>query len=169
MNKFHSSEKRKLVYIKTKTLWSGRADLVFCFLFEVVLIFSVSIQYSEYLKNCLSLSSVCPSVFQKADAVRTTTFTGCMGETFLDGKAIGLWNYRERQGDCKGCVVRWRKQDCSPAGQTATASYASYTLQKDTQLRDRSLCDVIRGIYRLVPTVPARFQKEDYFNLFQNM
>uniref|UniRef100_A0A8C9XYE7 Laminin subunit alpha-2 n=1 Tax=Sander lucioperca TaxID=283035 RepID=A0A8C9XYE7_SANLU len=41
---------------------------------------------------------------KKADAVRTTTFTGCMGETFLDGKPIGLWNYRERQGDCKGCV-----------------------------------------------------------------
>lgn len=30
-----------------------------------------------------------------------------MGETFLDGKPIGLWNYRERQGDCKGCVVRY--------------------------------------------------------------
>ncbi|XP_077409138.1 laminin subunit alpha-2 isoform X2 [Vanacampus margaritifer] len=42
---------------------------------------------------------------KKADAVRTTTFTGCMGETFLDGKPIGLWNYRDRQGDCKGCVV----------------------------------------------------------------
>ncbi|XP_075893685.1 laminin subunit alpha-2 isoform X3 [Nelusetta ayraudi] len=42
---------------------------------------------------------------KKADAVRTTTFTGCMGETFLDGKAIGLWNYRDRQGDCKGCAV----------------------------------------------------------------
>uniref|UniRef100_A0A7N6BAH8 Basement membrane-specific heparan sulfate proteoglycan core protein n=1 Tax=Anabas testudineus TaxID=64144 RepID=A0A7N6BAH8_ANATE len=40
---------------------------------------------------------------KKADVVRTTTFTGCMGETFLDGKPIGLWNYRERQGDCKGC------------------------------------------------------------------
>uniref|UniRef100_A0A669EDF2 Laminin subunit alpha-2 n=1 Tax=Oreochromis niloticus TaxID=8128 RepID=A0A669EDF2_ORENI len=42
---------------------------------------------------------------KKAETVRTTTFTGCMGETFLDGKPIGLWNYREREGDCKGCVV----------------------------------------------------------------
>ncbi|KAG7508024.1 laminin subunit alpha-2 isoform X5 [Solea senegalensis] len=42
---------------------------------------------------------------KKADAVRTTTFTGCMGETFLDSKPIGLWNYRDRQGDCKGCAV----------------------------------------------------------------
>uniref|UniRef100_A0A665URZ3 Basement membrane-specific heparan sulfate proteoglycan core protein n=1 Tax=Echeneis naucrates TaxID=173247 RepID=A0A665URZ3_ECHNA len=42
---------------------------------------------------------------KKADAVKTTTFTGCMGETFLDGKPIGLWNYRDRQGDCKGCSV----------------------------------------------------------------
>uniref|UniRef100_A0A8C5D3E4 Basement membrane-specific heparan sulfate proteoglycan core protein n=1 Tax=Gadus morhua TaxID=8049 RepID=A0A8C5D3E4_GADMO len=41
---------------------------------------------------------------KKADAVRTTTFTGCMGETFLDSKPIGLWNYRDRQGDCKGCT-----------------------------------------------------------------
>ncbi|XP_017267406.1 laminin subunit alpha-2 isoform X4 [Kryptolebias marmoratus] len=42
---------------------------------------------------------------KKAEAVKTSTFSGCMGETFLDGKPIGLWNYRERQGDCKGCVV----------------------------------------------------------------
>ncbi|XP_030577117.1 laminin subunit alpha-2 isoform X2 [Archocentrus centrarchus] len=42
---------------------------------------------------------------KKAEAVRTTTFTGCMGETFLDGKPIGLWNYRKREGDCKGCAV----------------------------------------------------------------
>lgn len=54
-----------------------------------------------------SISST-PPVFQKADAVRTSTFTGCMGETFLDSKPIGLWNYRERHGDCKGCVVRYQ-------------------------------------------------------------
>uniref|UniRef100_A0A3B4ES20 Laminin subunit alpha-2 n=1 Tax=Pundamilia nyererei TaxID=303518 RepID=A0A3B4ES20_9CICH len=42
---------------------------------------------------------------KKAETVRTNTFTGCMGETYLDGKPIGLWNYREREGDCKGCVV----------------------------------------------------------------
>uniref|UniRef100_A0A4W3IED9 Basement membrane-specific heparan sulfate proteoglycan core protein n=1 Tax=Callorhinchus milii TaxID=7868 RepID=A0A4W3IED9_CALMI len=44
---------------------------------------------------------------KKADAVKTTTFSGCMGETFLDGKPIGLWNYKDRQGECKGCVVRY--------------------------------------------------------------
>ncbi|XP_076612601.1 laminin subunit alpha-2 [Chaetodon auriga] len=48
---------------------------------------------------------------KKADAVRTSTFTGCMGETFLDGKPIGLWNYRDRQGDCKGCVVSPQRSD----------------------------------------------------------
>ncbi|KAM3931256.1 laminin subunit alpha-2 isoform 4-T4 [Leptodactylus fuscus] len=42
---------------------------------------------------------------KKPDAVKTTTFTGCMGETFLDSKPIGLWNYRDREGDCKGCSV----------------------------------------------------------------
>lgn len=64
------------------------------------------------MENRCHSSSLHPPLFQKADAVRTTTFTGCMGETFLDGKAIGLWNYRDRQGDCKGCAVRWRKQIC---------------------------------------------------------
>lgn len=48
---------------------------------------------------------------KKADAVRMTTFTGCMGETFLDNKPIGLWNYRDSQGDCKGCVVSPQRSD----------------------------------------------------------
>uniref|UniRef100_A0AAX7VJA7 Laminin subunit alpha 2 n=1 Tax=Astatotilapia calliptera TaxID=8154 RepID=A0AAX7VJA7_ASTCA len=39
----------------------------------------------------------------KVPVCLTNTFTGCMGETYLDGKPIGLWNYREREGDCKGC------------------------------------------------------------------
>uniref|UniRef100_A0A8C9T8C6 Basement membrane-specific heparan sulfate proteoglycan core protein n=1 Tax=Scleropages formosus TaxID=113540 RepID=A0A8C9T8C6_SCLFO len=39
---------------------------------------------------------------KKSDAVKTTTFSGCMGETYLDNKPIGLWNYREREGDCGG-------------------------------------------------------------------
>ena len=34
------------------------------------------------------------------------TFTGCMGETYFDSKPIGLWNFREKEGDCKGCTVR---------------------------------------------------------------
>ncbi|XP_075453399.1 laminin subunit alpha-2 isoform X2 [Ascaphus truei] len=42
---------------------------------------------------------------KKPDAVKTTTFSGCMGEAFLDSKPIGLWNYRDREGDCKGCSV----------------------------------------------------------------
>ncbi|XP_075059154.1 laminin subunit alpha-2 isoform X2 [Mixophyes fleayi] len=42
---------------------------------------------------------------KKPDAVKTTTFSGCMGETFLDSKPIGLWNYRDREGDCKGCSI----------------------------------------------------------------
>ncbi|XP_067402829.1 laminin subunit alpha-2 isoform X2 [Emydura macquarii macquarii] len=42
---------------------------------------------------------------KKSDAVRVTTFTGCMGETYLDSKPIGLWNFRDTEGDCKGCAV----------------------------------------------------------------
>uniref|UniRef100_A0A8B9RME3 Basement membrane-specific heparan sulfate proteoglycan core protein n=1 Tax=Astyanax mexicanus TaxID=7994 RepID=A0A8B9RME3_ASTMX len=60
---------------------------------------------------------------KKADAVKTITFSGCMGETFLDGKPIGLWNYREREGDCKGCVVRY------------THSYSTHT-QTHTTFRN---------------------------------
>src|SRR4029434_8174459 len=30
-----------------------------------------------------------------------------MGEAYLDKKPIGLWNYRDREGDCKGCAVRY--------------------------------------------------------------
>uniref|UniRef100_A0A669E9R8 Laminin subunit alpha-2 n=1 Tax=Oreochromis niloticus TaxID=8128 RepID=A0A669E9R8_ORENI len=51
----------------------------------------------------LFVGGIFGSVKVPAETVRTTTFTGCMGETFLDGKPIGLWNYREREGDCKGC------------------------------------------------------------------
>ncbi|XP_071058103.1 laminin subunit alpha-2 isoform X1 [Pseudochaenichthys georgianus] len=62
---------------------------------------------------------------KKADAVRTNTFTGCMGETFLDGKPIGLWNYRERQGDCKGCVVSPQQSDVEGTVQLDGEGYAA--------------------------------------------
>ncbi|XP_053142140.1 laminin subunit alpha-2 isoform X3 [Hemicordylus capensis] len=42
---------------------------------------------------------------KKSEAVRVTTFTGCMGEAYLDSKPIGLWNFRNIEGDCKGCAV----------------------------------------------------------------
>ncbi|XP_028295898.1 laminin subunit alpha-2 isoform X3 [Gouania willdenowi] len=62
---------------------------------------------------------------KKADAVRTSTFTGCMGETFLDGKPIGLWNYRERQGDCKGCNVSPQRSDGEGTVQLDGEGYAA--------------------------------------------
>ncbi|XP_060907751.1 laminin subunit alpha-2 isoform X3 [Labrus mixtus] len=62
---------------------------------------------------------------KKADAVRANTFTGCMGETFLDGKPIGLWNYRERQGDCKGCVVSPQRTDHEGTVQLDGEGYAA--------------------------------------------
>ncbi|XP_041661166.1 laminin subunit alpha-2 isoform X8 [Cheilinus undulatus] len=62
---------------------------------------------------------------KKADAVRADTFTGCMGETFLDGKPIGLWNYRERQGDCKGCVVSPQRSDHEGTVQLDGEGYAA--------------------------------------------
>ncbi|XP_015224716.1 PREDICTED: laminin subunit alpha-2 isoform X7 [Cyprinodon variegatus] len=62
---------------------------------------------------------------KKAEAVKTSTFTGCMGETFLDGKPIGLWNYRERQGDCKGCVVSPQRTDGEGTVQLDGEGYAA--------------------------------------------
>ncbi|XP_047184472.1 laminin subunit alpha-2 isoform X4 [Scophthalmus maximus] len=62
---------------------------------------------------------------KKADAVRTSTFTGCMGETFLDSKPIGLWNYRERQGDCKGCVISPQRSDGEGIVQLDGEGYAA--------------------------------------------
>ncbi|KAK5616507.1 hypothetical protein CRENBAI_009395 [Crenichthys baileyi] len=62
---------------------------------------------------------------KKAEAVRASTFTGCMGETFLDGKPIGLWNYRDRRGDCKGCVVSPQRTDGEGTFQLDGEGYAA--------------------------------------------
>ncbi|KAI7799349.1 laminin subunit alpha-2 precursor [Triplophysa rosa] len=62
---------------------------------------------------------------QKADAVKSTTFSGCMGETSLDGKPIGLWNYRERDGDCAGCVVSPQPADTEGTVQFDGEGYAA--------------------------------------------
>ncbi|XP_045150594.1 laminin subunit alpha-2 isoform X3 [Echinops telfairi] len=48
---------------------------------------------------------------KKADAVRVITFNGCMGEAYFDNKPIGLWNFREKEGDCKGCTVSPQVED----------------------------------------------------------
>ncbi|XP_065124896.1 laminin subunit alpha-2 isoform X2 [Paramisgurnus dabryanus] len=62
---------------------------------------------------------------KKADAVKTITFSGCMGETSLDGKPIGLWNYRERNGDCAGCVVSPQPADTEGTVQFDGEGYAA--------------------------------------------
>ncbi|XP_042651874.1 laminin subunit alpha-2 isoform X2 [Tyto alba] len=61
---------------------------------------------------------------KKSDAVRVTTFTGCMGETFLDSKPIGLWNFRDIEGDCKGCAVSPQVADSEGTVQFDGDSYA---------------------------------------------
>ncbi|XP_073483348.1 laminin subunit alpha-2 isoform X3 [Aquarana catesbeiana] len=62
---------------------------------------------------------------KKADAVKTTTFSGCMGETFLDNKPIGLWNYRDREGNCKGCSISPQVADSEGTVQFDGDGYAS--------------------------------------------
>ncbi|NXE48976.1 LAMA2 protein, partial [Casuarius casuarius] len=61
---------------------------------------------------------------KKSDAVRVTTFTGCMGETFLDSKPIGLWNFRDIEGECKGCAVSPQVADIEGTVQFDGDSYA---------------------------------------------
>uniref|UniRef100_A0A672R5T7 Laminin G domain-containing protein n=1 Tax=Sinocyclocheilus grahami TaxID=75366 RepID=A0A672R5T7_SINGR len=61
----------------------------------------------------------------KADAVKTTAFSGCMGEASLDGKPSGLWNYRERDGDCAGCVVSPQPADTEGTIQFDGEGYAA--------------------------------------------
>nr|XP_013006500.1 laminin subunit alpha-2 isoform X4 [Cavia porcellus] len=61
---------------------------------------------------------------KKADAVRVTTFTGCMGETYFDNKPIGLWNFREIEGDCKGCTVSPQVEDSEGTIQFDGEGYA---------------------------------------------
>ncbi|XP_060679811.1 laminin subunit alpha-1 [Hemiscyllium ocellatum] len=48
---------------------------------------------------------------KKVAAVKITHFKGCLGEAFLDGKSIGLWNFREREGSCSGCFARSQNED----------------------------------------------------------
>ncbi|XP_029420162.1 laminin subunit alpha-1 isoform X2 [Nannospalax galili] len=50
---------------------------------------------------------------KKSPAVKVTHFKGCMGEAFLNGKSIGLWNYIEREGRCNGCFGSSQNEDAS--------------------------------------------------------
>ncbi|XP_060095142.1 laminin subunit alpha-2 isoform X2 [Heteronotia binoei] len=62
---------------------------------------------------------------KKSDAVRVTTFTGCMGETYLDSKPIGLWNFRDIEGECKGCAVSPQVADSEGTVQFDGEGYAT--------------------------------------------
>uniref|UniRef100_A0A8C4RZG4 Laminin subunit alpha-1 n=2 Tax=Erpetoichthys calabaricus TaxID=27687 RepID=A0A8C4RZG4_ERPCA len=50
---------------------------------------------------------------QKPVAVKVTHFKGCMGEASLNGKNIGLWNYAQREGACRGCFITPQDDDTS--------------------------------------------------------
>lgn len=56
--------------------------------------------------NWMHIVCLLLSFYQKSPAVKVTHFKGCMGEAFLNGKSIGLWNYIEREGKCNGCFGR---------------------------------------------------------------
>ncbi|XP_053105976.1 laminin subunit alpha-1 isoform X2 [Hemicordylus capensis] len=50
---------------------------------------------------------------KKSPAIKVTHFKGCMGEAFLNGKSVGLWNYMEREGKCNGCFGSLQDEDTS--------------------------------------------------------
>nr|XP_036864248.1 laminin subunit alpha-1 isoform X1 [Manis javanica] len=50
---------------------------------------------------------------KKSPTVKVTHFKGCMGEAFLNGQSIGLWNYIEREGKCHGCFGSSHNEDPS--------------------------------------------------------
>ncbi|KAG5268865.1 hypothetical protein AALO_G00217340 [Alosa alosa] len=50
---------------------------------------------------------------KKSSAVKLTQFKGCMGEASLNEKNIGLWNYAERQGQCRGCFKSPQAEETS--------------------------------------------------------
>ncbi|XP_033856869.3 laminin subunit alpha-1-like [Acipenser ruthenus] len=50
---------------------------------------------------------------KKSLAVKMTHFKGCMGEASLNGKNIGLWNYAQREGKCRGCFMSPQDEDTS--------------------------------------------------------
>ncbi|XP_069813854.1 laminin subunit alpha-1 isoform X1 [Dendropsophus ebraccatus] len=53
------------------------------------------------------------SRIQMSPAVQATDFKGCIGEAFLNGRSIGLWNYVQRQGKCAGCYGSPQDEDTS--------------------------------------------------------
>ncbi|KAM6900446.1 laminin subunit alpha-1 [Xenentodon cancila] len=40
---------------------------------------------------------------QSPAALRSSSFSGCLGEALLNDRTIGLWNYNSWQGSCGGC------------------------------------------------------------------
>lgn len=37
--------------------------------------------------------------------LKSKEFLGCIGEAYLDGKHVGLWNFRELEGRCTACGI----------------------------------------------------------------
>ncbi|XP_058033280.1 laminin subunit alpha-1 [Ahaetulla prasina] len=50
---------------------------------------------------------------KKSPSVKVTHFKGCIGETFLNGRSVGLWNFMEREGKCTGCFGSPQYEDPS--------------------------------------------------------
>ncbi|XP_053198733.1 laminin subunit alpha-1 [Scomber japonicus] len=50
---------------------------------------------------------------QSPAALRSSTFSGCLGEASLNERNIGLWNYNSREGECGGCFSSPQAEETS--------------------------------------------------------
>ncbi|XP_029935743.1 laminin subunit alpha-1 [Myripristis murdjan] len=50
---------------------------------------------------------------QRPAALSVFSFQGCLGEAMLNERNIGLWNYRSREGECRGCFSSPQAEETS--------------------------------------------------------
>lgn len=76
--------------------------------------------------------------------VAERSFTGCMGEAYLQGKLVGLWNFKEVSdpSHCEGCFASPR---AAVTGQSAVYNYGgkSYTVLQQTGDRNTMHVNVV--------------------------
>ena len=69
--------------------------------------------FPPLIKQC-NLSQLIQSILcLQSSVVKMTQFKGCMGEASLNEKNIGLWNYAEREGQCRGCFMSPQTEETS--------------------------------------------------------
>uniref|UniRef100_A0A8C7G450 Laminin, alpha 1 n=1 Tax=Oncorhynchus kisutch TaxID=8019 RepID=A0A8C7G450_ONCKI len=83
---------------------------------------------------------------KKSSAVKMTQFKGCMGEASLNEKNIGLWNYAEREGQCRGCFMSPQTEETSFHFDGSGYSVVEKPLRStSTSIRDFLSIELVEG------------------------